>query len=46
MNEYERELSADELAPPKPYSAERRAEIDELNAEISALYKDICEMGV
>lgn len=35
-----------ELTPPKPLSAERRAEIEELNAEISALYREICEMDV
>lgn len=40
------QLDADELTPPKPLSAERRAEIDELNAEISALYREICEMDV
>ena len=35
------ELTTDELAPPKPYTAERRAEIDELNAEIAELYRKI-----
>lgn len=45
MPDYELELDEEELAPPKPYTPERQAEIDELNAEIAAAFKDLCEMG-
>lgn len=38
-NEYE--FDTEELAPPKPLSAERRAEIDELYAEIAADLEEI-----
>lgn len=41
----EYELDKSELKPPKPLSAERRAEIDEINSEIVALVREICEMG-
>lgn len=41
----EYELDESELDPPKPLSAERRAEIDEINNEIAALVREICEMG-
>lgn len=40
-NEYGYELDEEELAPTKPYSPERRAEIDELNAEIANLFREI-----
>ena len=43
-NEYK--LDLDELSAPKPYSPERRAEIDEQNRELSELNKELCEMGV
>lgn len=39
------ELDESELEPPRPLSAERRAEIDEINNEIAALVREICEMG-
>lgn len=35
------ELGADELAPEKPYTPERREEIDELWADIAALVAEI-----
>ena len=47
MNDYENEhdLDFEELSEPKPLTAERRAEIDEINSEIAELFRDICEMG-
>lgn len=35
----------EELAPPKPYTAERRAEVDEINNDIAELFREINEMG-
>lgn len=35
----------EELSPPKPYTAERKAEIDEINDEIAELFREIDEMG-
>ncbi len=43
MEDYE--LDGGELAPPKPYPAERRAEIDEINDEIAEMFREIDEMG-
>lgn len=34
-------LGADELAPMKPYTAERAEEISELNREIASLFAEI-----
>ncbi len=34
-DEYEYELDVSELEPPKPYTAERRAEIEELYAQMA-----------
>lgn len=34
-------LGADELTPPKPYTAERAAEIAEINSEIARLAAEI-----
>ncbi len=39
------EFDGEELSPPKPYTAERRAEIDEINGEIAELFREIDEMG-
>lgn len=41
----EYELDKSELEPPRPMSAERRAEIDEINSEIAKVFREICEMG-
>lgn len=37
------ELSSNELAPPKPYTAERAEEIAEINGEIAGLFEEINE---
>ena len=37
----ELELSADELTPAKPYTAERAEEIAEINGEIASLFAEI-----
>lgn len=34
-------LSADELTPQKPYTAERAEEIAEINSEIASLFAEI-----
>ncbi len=39
------EFDGEELTPPKPYTAERKAEIDETNNEIAELFREINEMG-
>lgn len=41
MNIDELELGADELTPPKPYTAERAEEIAEINGAIASLYTEI-----
>ncbi len=42
MQDYdEYELDASELEPPKPYTAERCAEIEELYAKIAAALEEI-----
>lgn len=38
-NEYQ--YDEEELEAPKPYTAERRAEIEELNSEIAELLREI-----
>ncbi len=41
MNFDEIPLGVDELAPAKPYTAERAEEIAELNSEIASLFAEI-----
>ena len=38
-------LDPEEYSAPRPFTAERRAEIDELNGEIAGLFREISEMG-
>ncbi len=44
MEDYELELDASELEAPKPYTAEQRAAIDEMNAEIAKAFREFCEV--
>lgn len=44
MNFDEPVLGDDELTPPKPYTAERAAEIAEINSEIASAFADILAM--
>ncbi len=41
MKNDELSLGADELAPAKPYTAERAEEISEINSEIASLFAEI-----
>lgn len=43
MDDYE--FDDEDLSPSKPYTAECRAEIDEINDEIAELFCEIDEMG-
>ena len=45
MTDEEFDLDFEELSEPKPLTAERRAEINEINSEIAELFREICEMG-
>lgn len=40
----ELELDESELEPPKPYTAEQRAAIDEMNAELAKAFAEYCAM--
>lgn len=44
MDYDELELGSDELSPMKPYTAERAAEITEINSDIASAFADICAM--
>ncbi len=44
MDNYDYELDASDIEPPKPYTPERAEEIAELMSEISSLYSDIMSM--
>lgn len=44
MFDDEYELDESELAPPKPYTPEQRAAIDEMNADLAAAFDEYCEL--